>query len=84
MPAEVFGCGMDGEVMNRYPQVKLASGRMALEAAVTIRRQIDPEVATLGIIGLMDRARAAKRTAVAATGDEAQERQDLCDRDLRS
>lgn len=82
--AEVFGCGMDGEVLNRYPQVKLAPGRMALEATVTIRCQIDPEVAALGIIGLMDRARAAKRTAVATTGDEAQESQDLFDRDLRS
>ena len=70
--------------MDRGPQVELASGGMALEAAVAMRRQIDPEVAALGTVGLVDRARAAEPTAVAATGDEAQERQDLLDRDLRA
>jgi hypothetical protein len=57
---------------------------MALEAAVTIRRQIDPDVAALAAAGLVYRARAAEPTAVVATGDEAQERQDLLDRNLRS
>ena len=82
--AEVFGCGMHGEVMGGRPQVELASGGMALEAAVAMRRQIGPEVAALRTAGLVYRARATEPTAVAATGDEAQERQDLLDRDLRS
>ena len=70
--------------MGRRPQVELASSGMALEATVTIRRQIDPEVAALGTAGLVYGARAAEPTVVVATGDEAQERQDLFDRDLRS
>ena len=70
--------------MGRGPQIELASGRVALEAAVAIGRQINPEFAALGTAGLVDRTRAAEPTAVVATGDEAQERQDLLDGDLRS
>ncbi len=59
--AEVFGCGMHGEVMDGRPQVELAAGGMALEAAVTMRRQIDPEVAALGSgrIGVQGKGRGA-------------------------
>ena len=79
--AEVFGRGMDWEVLGRRPQVELASGGMALEAAVAMGGQIDPEVTALGMARLVDGARAAEPMAVAATWDEAQERQDLLDRD---
>jgi hypothetical protein len=75
---------MDGELLGRRPQVELASGRMALEAAVALGRQIHPELTALGTTGLVYGTRAAERTAVAAAGDETQERQDLFDRDLRS
>jgi len=70
--------------MHRRPQVELTSGGMALEAAVAVSRQIDPEVAALAVAGLVYRARAAEPMAIAMTGDEAQERQDLLDRDLRT
>jgi hypothetical protein len=80
--AEVFGRGMDGEAVGRRPEIDLTPSRMTLEAAVAMGRQIDPEVAALGAAGLVYRARAAKPTALAATGDEAQEIQDLLDRDL--
>ena len=70
--------------MGGCPQVELASGGMALEAAVAIRRQIDPEVTALAAAGSVYRARAAEIMAIAATGDEAQECQDLPDGDLRS
>jgi hypothetical protein len=53
MLAEVFGGGVDGEVLCRRPQVELASGGMALEAAVAMGRQIDPELTTLGATGLV-------------------------------
>ena len=82
--AEIFGCGMYGELMDGRPQVELAAGGVTLEAAVAMSRQIDPEVAALATAGLVYRARAAEPMAVAATGDEAQERQNLLDRDLRS
>jgi hypothetical protein len=80
--AEIFGRGMDRKVLCCRPQVELASGGMALEAAVAMGRQIDPKVTALRMARLVDGARAAEPTAVAATWDEAQERQDLLDRDL--
>lgn len=82
--AEILGCGMDGEVMGRRPEVELASCRVAFEAAVAIGRQVHPEVTALGMAGLVDRARAAEPLVITATGYEAQERQDLPDRDLGS
>ena len=84
MLTEFFGCGMSGETTGRCPQVELASGGMALEAAVAIRRQIDPEVAALRTAGLVDRARATEPMAIAATGHEAQKCQDLPHGNLRS
>jgi hypothetical protein len=46
---KVFGCGVDGEMMDRSPQVELASGGMALEAAVAMGLQINPELMALGM-----------------------------------
>jgi hypothetical protein len=68
--------------MGRRPEIELASGGMALEAAVAVSLQIDPELAALGMPGSMNRARTTQPTAVAATGDKAYEQQDLLDRDL--
>jgi len=68
--------------MSCRPQVELASGGMALEAAVAVSRQIDPELTALAAAGLVDWAWATKPAAIVVRGDEAQERQDLLDRDL--
>jgi hypothetical protein len=62
---------MDGEVMGRRPEVELTSGGMALEAAVAVSRQIDPELAALGMLGSMYRAGTTQPTTVAAAGDKA-------------
>ena len=75
---------MHGEVTGGRPQIKLTAGGVALEAAVAIGYQIDPELAALAADGLVDRARATEPTAVAASGNEAQQRQDLVDGDLGS
>jgi hypothetical protein len=80
--AEVYGCGVDGEMMDRRPEVELASGRMALEAAVAVSFQIGPELTASGMPAAMDRARTTQPSAVAATGHIAYEQQDLLDRDL--
>jgi hypothetical protein len=69
-------------MMDRRPEVELASGRMALEAAVAVRFQIGPELAALGMLGAMDRARTTQPSAVAATGHKAYQQQDLHDGDL--
>ena len=79
---EGLGGGMDGELIGCCPQVELAAGGVALEAAVAIAYQIGPELAALAAPGLVDRARAAEPAAVTARGDEAQQRQDLLDGDL--
>jgi hypothetical protein len=62
---------MDGELLGCRPQVELASGGMALEAAVAMGRQIHPELTAFGTTGLVYGTRAAEPTTVAATGDEA-------------
>ncbi len=91
-----YGTGSDSSVsLTVVPEpstlAMLGVGAMGLIAYGWRRRQYQlpqyyssPGNTALGTIGLMERARAAKRTAVAATGNEAQERQDLFDRDLRS
>jgi hypothetical protein len=80
--AEVFGCRVNGEVMDRRPEVKLASGRIPFEAAVAVSVQIGPELTASGMLAAMDRARTTQPSAVAATGHIAYEQQDLLDRDL--
>ena len=75
---------MNREAVGRRPQVKLASGRMTLETAVAMGRQIDPEHAAARLPRSVYGAGPAKPMAVAATGYEAQEGQDLLHRHLRS
>jgi hypothetical protein len=82
MLAEVFSSGMDGEVMDGSPQIELASGGMALEAAIAMGRQINPEVAAVGTAGLVYGTGTAKPRAVSATWGESQESQYLFHRHL--
>lgn len=79
---EIFGCGVNGEMVDGGPEVELASGGMAFEAAVAVSLQIDPELAASGVRGAMDRARTTQPSAVAATGHKAYQQQDLLDGDL--
>jgi hypothetical protein len=44
--AEVLGRGVNGEAMDRCPEVELASGGTALEAPVAMGLQINPELTT--------------------------------------
>ena len=82
MVTEVFGCGVNGEVMHGRPEVELTSSGMALEAAVAVSLKIDPDLAAWGTPGAMDRARTTQPPAVAATEHEAYQQQDLLDGDL--
>ena len=45
--AKIFSGGMHEEVTGGRPQIELAAGGVALEAAIPIGYQIDPELAAL-------------------------------------
>ena len=65
---------MHGEPVNGRPQIELASGRVAFEAAVAMGRQINPEVAALPTAGSVYWTWATKPRAIAARGREVEER----------
>src|SRR5439155_17390865 len=81
--AEVFGSGAEPETSNGHPQVELTAGGMAFEAAIPTLVQMHGERATTGLRA-MNGTGAAQTWAGASGGLEAQQVQDLLDRDLHA
>ena len=82
MLAEIPSGGVDVQTVDRGPEIELGSGRVAVEATVTMTAQMDREDSASRLAVVMDRAGAAQTWARASRGREVQQFQYLLDGDL--
>jgi hypothetical protein len=82
--AEVFSGCVDGQTVNRRPQVELAPSGVAAKAVVAMTAEMNGKGSAARSGCAMDRTRAAQAGAKAGRGGEAQQVQDLLDADLRA